>query len=126
MGPNNCRFLIHNLNSRPLLRSQPPLRNFITARQQIIFVRTIEVGEIDGRWIRECEIADRIKFGESHHGASGPEEVTLQLTGGRTVVWGAAERPEEKVRLFDALQRTAAGRSAHTVDLSDPEVVTTQ
>jgi cell division protein FtsQ len=58
--------------------------------------------------------------------APSPESVTLRLDGGRTVVWGPAERSEEKVRLVDALRRTAAGRAARTIDVSAPEVVTTR
>ncbi|HEY8481612.1 MAG TPA: FtsQ-type POTRA domain-containing protein [Spirillospora sp.] len=59
-------------------------------------------------------------------GATGPEEVTLQMAGGQTVVWGAAERAEEKIRLLDALWRTPAGRAVGTVDVSAPEVLKTQ
>ncbi|WP_329520145.1 cell division protein FtsQ/DivIB [Spirillospora sp. NBC_01491] len=58
--------------------------------------------------------------------ASSPESVTLRLSGDLTVVWGPAERSAEKIRLLDALQRTAAGRAARTIDVSSPEVVTTQ
>ncbi|GAA2579574.1 FtsQ-type POTRA domain-containing protein [Actinomadura fulvescens] len=58
--------------------------------------------------------------------APTPESVTLRLAGGLTVVWGSAERSDEKLRLFDALERTAAGRSARTIDVSSPEVVTTR
>ncbi|MFI0445193.1 cell division protein FtsQ/DivIB [Actinomadura sp. 6N118] len=58
--------------------------------------------------------------------APTPESVTLRLTGGLTVVWGSGERSSEKLRLLDALQRTAAGRAARTIDVSSPEVVTTR
>jgi len=58
--------------------------------------------------------------------ATGPGDVTLHLAGGPTVMWGPAERAQEKVRLFEALRRTAAGRSARIIDVSSPEVVTTQ
>ncbi|QXJ25404.1 FtsQ-type POTRA domain-containing protein [Actinomadura graeca] len=58
--------------------------------------------------------------------ATGPGDVTLHLREGPTVVWGAPERALEKVRLLEALRRTAAGRSARTIDVSSPEVVTTR
>ncbi|MGW3770531.1 cell division protein FtsQ/DivIB [Actinomadura verrucosospora] len=58
--------------------------------------------------------------------ASGPEEVTLYMAGGQTVVWGAAERADEKIRLLDAVRRTAAGRAVRTVDVSSPEVLKTE
>ncbi|WP_233617917.1 cell division protein FtsQ/DivIB [Actinomadura sp. WAC 06369] len=57
--------------------------------------------------------------------ATAPETVTLYLNDGRTVVWGAAERAEEKVRLLEALQRTAAGRAVQKVDVSSPDVLMT-
>ncbi|GLZ03638.1 hypothetical protein Acsp03_11050 [Actinomadura sp. NBRC 104412] len=58
--------------------------------------------------------------------APSAESVTLRMSGGRTVVWGSDERAEEKVRLVDALRKTAAGRAARTIDVSAPEVVTAQ
>ncbi|MBO2452325.1 FtsQ-type POTRA domain-containing protein [Actinomadura barringtoniae] len=58
--------------------------------------------------------------------APSPESVTLRLSGGPSVVWGSDDRPEEKLRLFDALLKTPAGRAAHTIDVSSPEVVTTR
>lgn len=58
--------------------------------------------------------------------ASGPESVTLRLKGGMTAVWGAPERTEEKLRLLDVFLTTSAGRSAHTIDVSSPEVVATR
>lgn len=54
------------------------------------------------------------------------ESVTLRLSTGKTVVWGSAERAEEKLRLLDALLGTAAGRAARSIDVSAPEVVTTE
>ncbi|RAY16524.1 cell division protein FtsQ [Actinomadura craniellae] len=57
--------------------------------------------------------------------APGPEDVTLRLKAGTAVVWGAPERAAEKIRLIDALQGTPAGRSARSIDVSSPEVVTT-
>lgn len=65
--------------------------------------------------------------------APSPQAVTLRLGGGGlgeddagplTVVWGAPGRAAEKLRLVEALRRTSAGRSAHTIDVSSPEVVT--
>ncbi len=58
--------------------------------------------------------------------AATAESVTFKLTGGLTVVWGAPERATEKLRLITALTKTAAGRSAHIIDVSSPEVVTTR
>ncbi|WP_433468615.1 cell division protein FtsQ/DivIB [Spirillospora sp. CA-128828] len=58
--------------------------------------------------------------------ATGPEAVTLYLAGGQTVEWGAAERSAEKIRLLEALRRTAAGRAIRTVDISSPEVLKTK
>lgn len=58
--------------------------------------------------------------------ATGPESITLQMASGQTVVWGAAERAEEKIRLLEALWRTAAGRAVGTADVSSPEVLKTR
>ncbi|MBA9006498.1 cell division protein FtsQ/DivIB [Thermomonospora cellulosilytica] len=63
--------------------------------------------------------------------APSPESVTLRLAaadgaGPLTVVWGPPGRAEEKSRLVEALRRTPAGRSARTIDVSSPEVVTTR
>lgn len=63
--------------------------------------------------------------------APSPESVTLRFsavgdTGPLTVVWGPPGRAEQKTRLVEALRRTPAGRSAHTIDVSSPEVVTTR
>jgi cell division protein FtsQ len=63
-------------------------------------------------------------------GATDPEEVTLRLKSGVSVIWGAPERAAEKLRLVEALAGASglrtAGRSAHTIDVSSPEVVTTR
>jgi cell division protein FtsQ len=59
-------------------------------------------------------------------GASEPETVTLRLTSGTSVIWGAPERAAEKIRLVSALLEAPAGRSARTIDVSAPEVVTTR
>ncbi|MEO3783493.1 FtsQ-type POTRA domain-containing protein [Actinocorallia sp. B10E7] len=58
--------------------------------------------------------------------ALSAESVVLRLEGGLTVVWGAAERTDEKHRLLKALLSTKAGRAARTIDVSAPEVVTTR
>jgi cell division protein FtsQ len=58
--------------------------------------------------------------------APSPESVTLRLSAGTTIVWGAPERAADKLRLIDALTRTSAGRAARTIDVSSPEVVTTR
>ncbi|MFI0349642.1 cell division protein FtsQ/DivIB [Actinomadura sp. 9N407] len=58
--------------------------------------------------------------------ASSPDTVTLRLRDGLTVVWGAAGRSAEKVRLIDALRASPAGRDARTIDVSSPEFVTTR
>jgi cell division protein FtsQ len=58
--------------------------------------------------------------------AGSPESVTLRFKTGMTVVWGAAERTEEKVRLLDGLLATPGGRAARIIDVSSPEVVTTR
>ncbi|WP_037558427.1 cell division protein FtsQ/DivIB [Spirillospora albida] len=58
--------------------------------------------------------------------ATDRADVTLHLAGGPTVRWGPPERAAEKIRLLDALRRTAAGRALRTVDVSAPEVVKTQ
>lgn len=57
--------------------------------------------------------------------APSPEAVTLRLSDGLSIVWGSNERTSEKLRLVDALRHSAAGRSANTIDVSSPEVVTT-
>ncbi|WP_433325004.1 cell division protein FtsQ/DivIB [Spirillospora sp. CA-294931] len=58
--------------------------------------------------------------------AAGPEAVTLRLSGELTVVWGAPERADEKIRLVDALRKSAAGRAVRTIDVSSPDVAMTQ
>ncbi|WP_241661525.1 cell division protein FtsQ/DivIB [Thermomonospora catenispora] len=63
--------------------------------------------------------------------APSPESVTLRFSavgdsGPLTVVWGPPGRAAEKSRLVEALRRTSAGRSARTIDVSSPEVVTTR
>ncbi|GAA2169441.1 cell division protein FtsQ/DivIB [Actinomadura napierensis] len=58
--------------------------------------------------------------------AADPESVKLHLKGGLTVTWGPAERADEKIRLLESLERTAAGRSLHSVDVSSPEVLITR
>ncbi|MES9540284.1 MULTISPECIES: FtsQ-type POTRA domain-containing protein [unclassified Actinomadura] len=71
-------------------------------------------------------LPERISGGLTEVEAAGPEAVTLYMKGGQTVVWGAAERADEKIRLLDAVRRTAAGRAVRTVDISSPEVLKTQ
>ncbi|RKS74506.1 cell division protein FtsQ [Actinomadura pelletieri DSM 43383] len=58
--------------------------------------------------------------------ATEPDTVTLHLRGGQTVVWGADERAYEKIRLLEALWRTAEGRAVRTVDVSSPDVLKTK
>jgi len=71
-------------------------------------------------------LPDRFRWRVSAIGANDPEEVTLRLKSGVSVIWGAPERAAEKLRLVEALAGAAAGRSAHTIDVSSPEVVTTR
>ncbi|WP_067631114.1 cell division protein FtsQ/DivIB [Actinomadura latina] len=71
-------------------------------------------------------LPERLRRGISEVEATGPEAVTLHTGDGQTVVWGAAERAEEKIRLLDAVRRTAAGRAIRTVDISSPEVLRTK
>jgi cell division protein FtsQ len=71
-------------------------------------------------------LPERMKENVREVGATGPEAVTLRMAGGQTVVWGAAERAAEKIRLLDALWRTAAGRAVRIADVSAPEVLKTQ
>lgn len=58
--------------------------------------------------------------------ATTPEDVTMQLTGGVSVVWGAPERASEKVALLHGLLVGSPRRDVATIDVSSPEVVTTQ
>jgi cell division protein FtsQ len=75
-------------------------------------------------------LPERFRGRVSAIGATDPEEVTLRLKSGVSVIWGAPERAAEKLRLVEALAGVpglrAAGRSAHTIDVSSPEVVTTR
>lgn len=72
------------------------------------------------------DLPERLRGKVREAGATGPDAVTLTMAGGQTVVWGGAERAREKVRLLDALWRSAAGRSVRTVDISSPEVLKTK
>jgi cell division protein FtsQ len=58
--------------------------------------------------------------------APSPESVTLRLTEGTTVVWGAAERAPEKLRLLHGLLVASPRRGLRTIDVSSPEVVRTE
>jgi cell division protein FtsQ len=52
--------------------------------------------------------------------AAKPEAVRLELSGGRTVVWGSADDSAAKAEALQAL----LGRPGRTYDVSTPEVVT--
>ncbi|WP_344578308.1 cell division protein FtsQ/DivIB [Nonomuraea roseoviolacea] len=52
--------------------------------------------------------------------ATTAEGVSLELTDGRTVFWGGAERGEEKARILARV----LGRKADVYDVSSPDVVT--
>jgi cell division protein FtsQ len=52
--------------------------------------------------------------------ADGPARIRLELTEGRTVVWGDAARSETKAQVATAL----LARPERTVDVSSPDVVT--
>jgi cell division protein FtsQ len=52
--------------------------------------------------------------------ASTPEGVSLELSDGRSVVWGGADRGEDKARILTSLLR----RKATVYDVSSPDVVT--
>jgi cell division protein FtsQ len=54
------------------------------------------------------------------------EDVTVRLTGGVSVVWGAPERAAEKLRLLHGLLVQTPSRGVTTIDVSSPEVVTTR
>ncbi|MEP6981720.1 MAG: FtsQ-type POTRA domain-containing protein, partial [Nakamurella sp.] len=54
--------------------------------------------------------------------AAGPYDVTLQLTGGRTVVWGDTTDNARKAQILPAVLGLAGTR----FDISDPELVTTR
>jgi cell division protein FtsQ len=58
--------------------------------------------------------------------ARSAEDVTVQLTGGVSVVWGAPERAPEKLRLLHGLLVQSPRRDVATIDVSSPEVVTTR
>jgi cell division protein FtsQ len=58
--------------------------------------------------------------------ARSPEAVSLRLKEGITVVWGAPERTPDKLRLLRGLLSTAPQRGIKTIDVSSPEVVTTE
>lgn len=58
--------------------------------------------------------------------APSPEAVTLRLKEGISVVWGAAERPADKLRLLHGLLTGTPQRGVKTIDVSSPEVVTTE
>lgn len=58
--------------------------------------------------------------------ARSAEDVTMQLTGGVTVVWGAPERAPEKLSLLHGLLVQTPRRDVATIDVSSPEVVTTR
>ncbi|MDF5756865.1 FtsQ-type POTRA domain-containing protein [Spongiactinospora sp. TRM90649] len=54
--------------------------------------------------------------------ATTPENVSLRLGDGRTVVWGGTDRAEDKARILTTLLK----RPADTYDVSSPEVVTVE
>lgn len=58
--------------------------------------------------------------------ARSPEAVTLRLEEGVTIVWGAPERTPDKLRLLRALRSDPQRRGIKTIDVSSPEVVTTE
>ncbi|TDC55139.1 FtsQ-type POTRA domain-containing protein [Actinomadura sp. KC345] len=72
------------------------------------------------------DLPERLKRQVREVTATGPEAVTLLMASGQTVEWGGAERAEEKIRLLEALWRTAAGRAVATADVSSPEVLKTK
>jgi cell division protein FtsQ len=51
--------------------------------------------------------------------ARSAASVTLRLSDGRTIMWGGADRAEQKVRVIDELLR----RKADVYDVSSPDVV---
>ncbi|MFI0407035.1 cell division protein FtsQ/DivIB [Actinomadura sp. 3N508] len=72
------------------------------------------------------DLPDRMRGRLTEIEATAPDAVTLHMNGGQMVEWGAAERAAEKIRLLDALWRTAAGRSVRTVDVGSPEILKTK
>ncbi|WP_043638700.1 cell division protein FtsQ/DivIB [Nonomuraea candida] len=64
------------------------------------------------------EVAAKVR--QVHAGTA--EGVTLHLSDGRTVIWGGADRPEEKARILSSLLKRE--RAARSYDVSSPDVVT--
>lgn len=58
--------------------------------------------------------------------APSPEAITLRLDVGTVVVWGSPERASDKLRLLRGLLGSAQQRGTKTIDVSSPEVVTTE
>ncbi len=58
--------------------------------------------------------------------APSSEAVTLRLREGVEVVWGAPERTKDKLRLLQGLLDGTRRRGTKTIDVSSPEVVTTE
>lgn len=58
--------------------------------------------------------------------ASAAETITLQLRGGMTIVWGPPERATEKVQLLRGLLLDSPPSGVKMIDVSSPDVVTTQ
>lgn len=58
--------------------------------------------------------------------ATSPEAVTLRLTEGITIIWGAPEHAPDKLRLLRGLLGRSSQRGVKTIDVSSPEVVTTE
>jgi cell division protein FtsQ len=58
--------------------------------------------------------------------ARSPEAVTLRLKEGIAIVWGAPEHAPDKLRLLRGLLSTTPQRGTKTIDVSSPEVVTTE
>ncbi|GAA3607122.1 hypothetical protein GCM10022419_110060 [Nonomuraea rosea] len=54
--------------------------------------------------------------------AGTAEGVTLELSDGRTVLWGGTDRPEEKARILASLLQRERGVTLY--DVSSPDVVT--
>ncbi|MFC4119558.1 cell division protein FtsQ/DivIB [Nonomuraea zeae] len=54
--------------------------------------------------------------------AGTAEGVTLELSDGRTVLWGGPDRPEEKARILASLLQRERGATLY--DVSSPDVVT--
>ena len=58
--------------------------------------------------------------------ATSPDDVTLTLTDGRTVLWGSAEQTDRKSQVLGALlDQIGAGtlEPAGTLDVSTPDAV---